>query len=265
MRPNRLALALAMAMFALPMSALAQDNSGAADPEAEAATAEAAAQDEAPAEAAAEEEEEESNWTWNLALTSDYLFRGISQTDRKPAVQGGLDYAFGDSGFYVGIWASNVDFADADGPDMEVDTYVGWNHDLSDAWNLDLSVVHYGYFGERQVYGNIDYSEAIGALTWSEMLTFTVAYAPDYSNLGYNSLYFNVTGSWEIGEAFSLNAGFGHSVFGEDNGNYNDWNVGISRQFGPVNAALNYYDTDIDDAGDRLSDAVVLSLTFGDG
>ena len=248
MRPNTLALALALATLALPMSALAQEAESTENP-----AQQTEAVDEAPAE--------ESNLSWNLALTSDYVFRGVTQTDFQPALQGGLDYAFGDSGFYAGVWASNVDFVDPDGPDVEFDSFVGWSHDITDQVNLDLSVVHYTYFGESDDYGNLDYAEFFAKATWNEMLTFTVAYAPDYSNADFSSTYVNLAGSWEIGNEFSLNAGVGHSEFSEDNGSYTDWNLGVSRQFGPVNAALNYYDTSID--GDNVSDTVVLTLGLG--
>ena len=260
MTPNKIALALALAALALPMGALAQDATDTAD----------AAQDEAPAaDADAAGEEESSNLTWNLAVTSDYVFRGISQTDLDPALQGGLDYSFGDTGLYVGAWASNVDFADSDGPDVELDYYIGWNHDLSDTLNLDLQVVRYSYMGEQDAYGNIDYNEVIGALAYDEMLTFTVAYANDYANEGFSSLYYNLGGSWDVGNDFALNAGVGRTNFSDDVGSYTDWNLGVSRQFGPVNVALNYYDVTggfIDDAfgSDKASDRVVLTLSLGD-
>ena len=258
MTPNKIALALALAALALPMGALAQDATDTAD----------AAQDEAPAaDADAAGEEESSNLTWNLAVTSDYVFRGISQTDLDPALQGGLDYSFGDTGLYVGAWASNVDFADSEGPDIELDYYIGWNHDLSETLNLDLSLVRYSYMGEQEAYGNIDYNEVIGALAYDEMLTFTVAYANDYSNSGYSSLYYNLAGSWDLGNDFAVNAGVGRTNFSDDVGSYTDWNLGVSRQFGPVNAALNYYDVTggfIDDVfGDeKASDRVVLTLSI---
>lgn len=260
MTPNKIALALALLAFALPMGALAQDATEAEDA--------AAAQEEAPAEDAAEAEEESSNLSWNLAVTSDYVFRGITQTDFDPALQGGLDYSFGDTGLYVGAWASNVDFADSDGPDIELDYYIGWNHDLSESLNLDLSLVRYSYLGEQEAYGNIDYNEVIGALAYDEMLTFTVAYANDYSNSGFSSLYYNLSGSWDLGNDFAVNAGVGRTHFSDDVGSYNDWNLGVSRQFGPVNAAINYYDVTggfIDDVfGDeKASDRVVLTLSLG--
>ncbi len=119
----------------------------------------------------------------------------------------------------------------------------------------------YTYLGERDVYGSIDYNEFFVSATYSEMLTFTVAYANDYANLDYSSLYVNLGGTWDVGNDFALNAGIGRSKFSDDNGSYNDWNIGVSRQFGPVNAALNYYDTDID--GDRVSDRLVLTLALG--
>ena len=266
MTPNKIALALALFAFALPMGALAQD---AAEPAEAPEAAEQAAQDEAPAaEAEATEEEASSNLTWTLAATSDYVFRGISQSNYDPALQGSLDYAFGDTGLYAGVWASNVDFADGDGPDIEVDYYLGWNHDLSEVLNLDLSVVRYSYLGEQDAYGNIDYNEFIGALAYDEMLTFTVAYASDYANEGISSLYYNVAGSWEAGEAFEFHAGIGRTNFSDDVGSYNDWNLGVSRQFGPVNVALDYFDVSgsvIDDlfGDEKASDRVVLTLSLG--
>jgi uncharacterized protein (TIGR02001 family) len=263
MTPNKIALALALAAFALPMSALAQDAAATEE------TAEAA-QDEAPAAAAEEvaEEEAESNLSWNLAVTSDYVFRGISQTDFEPALQVGADYSFGDSGLYVGAWASNIDFVDSDGPDIELDYYIGWNHDLSDTLNLDLQVVRYSYMGENDAYGNIDYNEFIGALAYDEMLTFTVAYANNYANEDISSLYFNIAGSWEVGNEFEFHAGAGRTNFSDDVGSYNDWNLGVSRQFGPVNVALDYFDTTgsyVDDifGDEKASDRVVLTLSLG--
>lgn len=242
MNLKKLTLALSLALFALPLAASAQDEA-------------------APAgEEAATEEESGSNWSWNLSATSDYVFRGITQTDFDPALQGGVDYSFGDSGWYVGAWASNIDFADVDGPDLELDTYIGYNTDLSDSWNLDLMLVRYSYLGERDVYGSIDYNELVGKLTWNEMITFTLGYANDYSNADYSSLYYNLSGSWEVGNEFSINAGIGHSDFSDGVDGYTDYNIGISRQFGPVNAALNYYDTDI--SGPRVSDSVVFTLSI---
>lgn len=257
MRLNKIALALSLAALALPMTAFAQD-----------ATAEATAEQnespaaEAPAEAAS------SNLSWNLSLTSDYVFRGITQTNFDPALQGGLDYAFGDSGWYVGGWASNVDFADSDGPDIEFDAYVGWSHDLAEDWNLDLHAVRYTYLGERDVYGNIDYNEYFAKFSYKGQYDFTVAYANNYANADFSSLYYQVAGSWDVGNDFAVNAGVGHTNFSDHVGGYTDWNLGVSRQFGPVNIGLNYYDTtgnyvDAVFGSHKASDQFVVTFAFG--
>lgn len=252
MRLNKLALALSLAALALPLAALAQEAQPTADP---AQTTDKAAEMPAPAK------EPTPNFTWNLALTSDYVFRGITQTNFKPAVQGGLNYGFGDSGFYVGTWLSNVDFVDSNGPNIEWDTFVGYSTDVSDQVNLDFSIVHYAYLGENSAYGSIDYTEFFAKTKFNDMLTFTVAYSPNYANLDYNSLYVNLAGTWDVGHDFNVNAAVGHSKFSDNNGSYTDWNLGVSRQFGPVNAGLNYYDTSL--SGGNSSDTFVLTLAFG--
>ena len=91
------------------------------------------------------------------------------------------------------------------------------------------------------------------------MLSFTLGYAPDYSNTGVNQLYLAVGGTWEVGNGFNLTAGLGHSDF-EGGGNYNDWTLGVNRDFGPVNIGLNYYDTNIDG---KVSDQIVLGFSVG--
>ncbi len=104
------------------------------------------------------QEAEESNFSWNAGVVSDYVFRGVSQSNRDVAFQGGLDYAFGDSGFYAGAWGSNVDFQAFDGPSIELDAYVGYNTDLGDNFNLDVMLTRYTYHGAESTYGNIDYN-----------------------------------------------------------------------------------------------------------
>ncbi len=258
---NKLALSLSLALFALPMSAMAQDT---------AAETGNPAQSIGEASDAPAADEASPALTWNLSVTSDYVFRGITQTNFGPAVQGGLDYSFGDSGFSIGTWASNVDFNDSDGPNIELDTYVGWSKDVAEGFNLDLTLVRYNYFGDSNGYGNLAYNEFIAKGTWNEAITLTYGYANDYANAGYSSSYINLGGTWDVGNDFSVNAGVGHTNFSDGNGSYNDWNVGISRQFGPVNAALNYYDAtgEVIDGlygSHSASDHVVLTFAFGNG
>lgn len=257
MKLNKLTLALSLAIFAVPLTAMAQD----------AAAAPAEQASEAP-EAAAAAEEPASNFSWNLGVTSDYVFRGITQTDFDPALQGGLDYAFGGSGWYAGVWASNVDFVAVGTPDIEFDAYFGYGTAIAEDWSLDLHAIRYFYFGESDGFGSLDYNEYFVAVSYAEMITFTVAYANDYANLDYSSTYFGLTGAFDVGNGFSLNAGVGYSDFSKSVGSYTDYNIGVSRSFGPVEAALTYYDTTGNYAdslygGDNTSDTFVISFKIG--
>lgn len=204
-------------------------------------------------------EESSSGLSWNLSLTSDYVFRGVSQTMRDPAIQGGLDYSFGDNGWYVGTWASNIDYG-SNSPNIELDTYVGWTHDVSQDWNVDLSLVRYNYLGAGTGYGNIDYNELIGKVTWNENVTLTLGYTNDYANSSQSATYVALSGSWDVGKGFNVSASAGRSGF-SGGGDYNDWMIGVSRQCGPANIGLSYYDTNI--SGPRVSDGLVLSIAFG--
>lgn len=214
----------------------------------------------APAAAFAQDSEG-SNFSWNAGVVSDYVFRGVSQSNRDVAFQGGVDYAFGDSGFYAGAWGSNVDFQDIDGagPNVEVDLYVGYNTDFSENVNFDVMLTRYTYHGAEAAYGNIDYNELITKVALKDVATLTVGYTNDYSNSGEKSTYVNLGHSWDLGGEYTLNAGFGRTF--SDFGDANDWNVGVSKSFKGIEFGLNYYDTNIE--GARVSDAVVLSMTIG--
>jgi len=83
-----------------------------------------------------------STWT----AVSDYDFRGYSQSGKDPALQGSADYAFGDSGFSVGAWASNVDFSPLDG-DVELDLYANYVGSINDTFSWTAGVTRYMYPG----------------------------------------------------------------------------------------------------------------------
>src|SRR5262245_20962734 len=81
-----------------------------------------------------------STWT----AVSDYDFRGWSQSAKDPALQASADYAFGDSGFAIGAWASNVDFSPADG-DIELDVYAGYTGKINDTLPWTAGFPYYSY------------------------------------------------------------------------------------------------------------------------
>ena len=89
----------------------------------------------------------EPDWTLtgNLGIFSDYRFRGISQTNKKPAIQGGVDFAM-KNGIYLGNWNSNVDSNQYNGANIEMDFYGGWKATFGD-FGLDIGGIYYYYPG----------------------------------------------------------------------------------------------------------------------
>src|SRR5574343_1438133 len=93
----------------------------------------------------------EHTFTGNMTLASNYIFRGISQSQNNPAIQGGFDYAHS-SGFYLGTWASNISWLSDGRSDVsssvEVDIYGGFKNTFGGGdWNYDVGVLTYNYPG----------------------------------------------------------------------------------------------------------------------
>ena len=86
------------------------------------------------------------NTTYNIGVVSDYVYRGISQTDNGVALQGGADYKVGNA--YAGAWFSNVEEQDdSEGIPVEMDVYFGYNHKFG-GFNLDTSIKTYNYLND---------------------------------------------------------------------------------------------------------------------
>jgi uncharacterized protein (TIGR02001 family) len=236
MKPVKLSFAVALVLAAMPLASFAQ---------------------EAEAEA-------ESPFSFTLAATSDYTFRGASQTDEGPALQGSFTYT-APVGFYAGVWASNVDFGDG-GPDAEIDTYIGYNTDLGDEFvNLDVMLNRYNYVGGDNA-SDLAYNELITKLTVGGHVNFTVGYTNDVWASGENGWYYAVGGSADLPWDLSLSGAVGRSVF--DGGvarDYTDYSVTLSKAFGDVSVALGYVGTDSDGAinfGELGDDRAVLTVTW---
>ena len=213
---------------------------------------------------AQEEEEAESPLSGDITLTSDYVFRGISQTNEDPALQGSLTWTF-DNGFYLGAWASNVEFVEEDDADVEVDLYVGWATDINDAWGVDVSLVRYVYPGTAEGF-DYDYTELIGVFTYDEWLSLTAGLSNDVFNLDEFGGYYEVAGSWALPADFAFNAHFGYytteDALGDD---YTNFGAGISKDIGPLSWALDWHDTNgaaKDIYGINAGSRVVVSVTF---
>lgn len=193
-----------------------------------------------------------------LALTSDYLFRGLSQTNQKPALQGGVEYAH-DSGFYAGLWGSNVswlsDLSSTATPvssSVELDFYAGWRGG-GDTVKFDAGVYSYYYPGDYPHGFVRPYTtEAYFGLSAGPA---TLKYYHALSNLfGFadsdGSGYLDLSVNYEFSPGWVLNAHAGRQrVKGFSAASYTDWKLGLTRNFdGGWSLAAAYLDTDADRA-----------------
>ena len=147
----------------------------------------------------------ESSLSFNVGATSDYRYRGISQSRLKPAVQGGIDYA-DKSGLYVGAWGSSIKWIKDAGGDagMELDLYAGYKGAVGDV-SYDLGFLRYEYPSNKLAV-SANTNEVYGAVT---MGPATLKYSHAISNLfGFadskNSYYVDLSGTFDLGSGFSL-------------------------------------------------------------
>ena len=238
MKPVKLSFAVAVVLAALPLVSFAQD-------------------------AVVVEEAAESPFSWSVAATSDYVFRGVSQTDESPALQASFTYT-APAGFYAGAWASNVDFGDG-GPDAELDTYIGYNTDLGDEFvNLDVMLNRYNYLGGNG--SDLAYNELIGKLTFGGTVSLTAGYTNDVWASGEDGWYLGAGLSLDLGNDYSLGANIGQNLFDSSVArNYTDYGVNVGKSWGDFSASLGYVGTNRDgeaNFGELADDRAVLTLTY---
>ena len=180
--------------------------------------------------------------SWEVGAVSDYLFRGASQTDEKPTVQGSVTWTTS-SGLYVGSFASGVDFGE-DSPDIEVDYFVGYGFDASDSVNLDVMLNRYTYPGASE----LAYNELITTATIAEHSAITVGYTNDIWGSGTDGWYYGLRHDWVLPREATLSASVGRTQFRDNLAvaaeDYTDWSVAVSHRFGPAEVSLGYFGTD---------------------
>lgn len=166
----------------------------------------------------------------NFGLTSDYKFRGVSQTDGKPAAQGGFDLSHA-SGLYIGTWTSNVSYwANAGGNGQEIDIYGGYSTDLPFGLGIDVGALKY-YYPSNQVtpkqnttefYLGLSYGPVSYKYSQTDGLWFGFADSK-------SSVYQSLAVELPISEALSFSAVYGQQkVKGPTNPTYNDYSVSLS-------------------------------------
>ncbi|GFZ86697.1 MULTISPECIES: TorF family putative porin [Sphingobium] len=211
--------------------------------------------------------------TGNAAVVTDYRFRGISQTNKKIALQGGLTITHS-SGFYVSAWGSSIDDYVANGSDQELDLIGGYSTTIGAA-TIDVGVLYYYYPGNAEA--NTDFVEPYASVKGTfgpATAKLTVNYAPKAKALTVgngkeDNLYVAGDLSTSIPNTpLGLSAHLGHSfgpsylTIGKE---YTDWNIGATYTWNHLTLGVSYVDTNkslYSPAGHNISKAgVVGSIT----
>jgi uncharacterized protein (TIGR02001 family) len=208
--------------------------------------------------------EDDSPISWTLAATSDYVFRGVSQSDENPAAQASITYTT-PVGIYAGVWASNVDFGSG-GPDIEYDTYVGYNIDVSEAVNFDVMLNRYNYEGSADD-SALAYNELITKTTFLGNYSATIAYTNDFFGSSEESWYYVLAAGVDLPNDFTLGFSAAHTTIDESLpfDDYSDYSVSLGKSWGALSASLAYIDTDSHgevNFGRLAGDRAVLTFTY---
>jgi len=188
----------------------------------------------------------------NVAMTNEYRYRGISQSDKSFAIQGGLDYE-NDSGFYAGVWASNVDFQiqTVDDASSELDIYAGWGGELSESGvNWTLGVLHYNY-PNADTSLNYNFTEVNASLSYS-LITLFYAHTSDYFGGSGTADYLNVAVDYEFADDWSAGASIGFQSVSENatwgTPDWNDYKLYLGKNYQGLDFEVAYIDTDLSDS-----------------
>lgn len=188
--------------------------------------------------------------TGTVTLTSDYDFRGFTQTKQDPAIQGSVDYTHS-SGFYAGAWGSNVDFGNCCDENVELDVYAGWRGGGTVAW--DLGAIYYTYPGAD----SINYPEIYAGATW-KVITGKIWYSWDFGNTNKSAEYYQLDANIPLPANFTIGLHSGYSdgdYWGSDN--YFDWSAGVSYALGHFNLNLKWVDGSDYKPGNDVHDDVL--------
>jgi uncharacterized protein (TIGR02001 family) len=199
-------------------------------------------------------ESEDGSWSTSasVALSTEYVWRGVSQTMSDPAISGSFDVGHA-TGLYAGVWGSNVDFgSDAS---AEIDYYAGFSSDIGDTgFSYDIGGLYYDYPSEEE----LNFFEVYGSVSYS-FLSAGIAYSLDWFDTeAEDDVYYTLDASYDLAP-FSLAAGIGYYDYdaGDD---YTNWYLSASTELAGFGLDLTYSDTDEDDS-ELMESTVILTIS----
>ncbi|MBT5471782.1 MAG: hypothetical protein HOK41_14365 [Nitrospina sp.] len=213
------------------------------------------------------------NFNGSFGIFTEYIFRGITQSDEHPAIQGSFDWSH-DKGFYLGVWGSNVDFGDGDQANTEFDWYGGVTREYYGV-AIDLGFVYYTYPGANDVlnYDFFEYKVGLGYELSMVALSASVNYSPEYFGGTGDATYMSFDADAPLLQGVGLTAHLGRqwitdsAAFGigavDPTRDYLDWSVGLTYSTNGFDLSLQYIDTDLStsDIADGAEGTAVFGIT----
>jgi len=151
----------------------------------------------------------------HLDATTDYVFRGLSQTRGKPAAQADLHYET-PTGWFAGAWGSTIDLNRGPGATTELNAYAGRAWPIGGPWNAKVTAVQYVYPNDT-AYLRYDYFELVASLSYEDRLAFTVSWSPNtsrYSSYGVSrdrrTFTYELVGQWPLRGPVSATGSVGY-------------------------------------------------------
>lgn len=203
-----------------------------------------------------------AQFSGSVTVTSDYDYRGYSQTDGDWALQGSAAYEH-ESGFYATVWGSSLDWGPGSDADIEVDYVVGFTREFGESGvSWDLGLLYYDYPG----LSSADFLEFYGGLSWS-LFHVKLSYSDDFAGLGASAWYLDggVSYDWENGFGVFAYAGysFGDAFDSSPGGypfgapDYLNYGVGVAYTFFDGHATVDAKLVGTDQSGIyKISDGV---------
>ncbi len=204
-----------------------------------------------------------TSFSASVTLTTDYVWRGISQSDGDLAIQGSFE--IDTKGFYVGTWGSNVDFSEAsvDDADLELDIYLGYRRDVGENCSFDVGLLEYAYPGSGI---DLDWIEGYLNFGWRRF-GLGINYSDDVLATDTSGLFLVLSYAHPLGEAFEVAADVAQysleSSFG-DRDSYLTGSLALTWSGGPFATTVTYSTTDSNGEalfGDWAGDRFVFSLS----
>ena len=186
----------------------------------------------------------------NVALSSDYFFRGIDQSGGE-ALSGGFDVAF-DSGFYVGTWASSIDFSGG----LELDYYAGYAGSFSDSVSYDVGYLYYGY---PQGPTTEEFEEFYGSVSFADA-TIGFALSDEYYASTGSSTYVYLDYGVSLSEDFSLGFHYGTMSADDPANEADDYSISLSTEAAGLGFDLSWIDSS-EDGGLFADNEFVLTIS----